>query len=497
MKFSRIDHSFSTGAVTVQARKESRFSRRPHEVESCPRALVEEGPPARASQWRRAAFFVKLDRPMNVADGFRARLLVESSERTSTSLARIRVAAGAAFCLIAALLSLAGETDVGMNFWPLLAYVMVSWALFRRARHGGFWKRLDAYSPLIDVVFIYALQAEALAHREAAEFGAGFTLGLYALLVGLSALSMRRKVVAATAAVSALLLALLQLQAGIHFFGISASVVVLLLAGLGAASVVGELDSVVARLVVNEVRNEEMRRAQSEAETLTDLLVHDMKGPLTGLIGLSEVVASELSGPLQADVKRIEAQGRRLQEMVGDLLAIARLERGVLQSPPEAVDLSALVHSLVEAYGAPARQAGAQIGSAVEPGLSATLHREMVHRLYDNLVLNALDFVRPGGRIEVAAWQKDRELLLAVRNTGEPVPAEARARLFQKGGQSGVRRKQNLGLGLYLCRLVAVAHDGTIGLEEEPGWAASFIAHLPVEPRAIGKDLLATARTAE
>jgi signal transduction histidine kinase len=279
----------------------------------------------------------------------------------------------------------------------------------------------------------------------------------------------------------------------IGWTGIAASGVVLLLVGWGAASFVRELDSVVASLVVNEVRNEDLRRAQSEAETLTDLLVHDMKGPLTGLIGLSEVVASELTGPLQADVKRIEEQGRRLQEMVSDLLAIARLERGVLQSPPEPVDLSALVHSLVEAYGAPARQAGAQIGGSVAPGLSATLHREMVLRLYDNLVLNALDFVRPGGRIEVAAWQQGRELLLAVRNTGEPVPPEARARLFRKGGQSGVRRKQNLGLGLYLCSLVALAHDGTIGLEEEQGWAASFVAHLPVEPRTLPTQILASA----
>ena len=98
-------------------------------------------------------------------------------------------------------------------------------------------------------------------------------------------------------------------------------------------------------------------------------------------------------------------------------------------------------------------------------------------------MLNALDFVRPGGRIEVAAWQDSGELRLAVRNTGEPVPAEARLRLFEKHAATGGRRRHNLGLGLYLCRLVAVAHDGNIELLEEPGWAASFVARLPVEAR--------------
>jgi two-component system sensor histidine kinase KdpD len=66
-----------------------------------------------------------------------------------------------------------------------------------------------------------------------------------------------------------------------------------------------------------------------------------------------------------------------------------------------------------------------------------------------------------------------------------------RTKLFQKGViQRGSRQKHNLGLGLYLCRLVAVAHDGAIALREEPGWATSFVARLPVEARP------ATAETA-
>jgi signal transduction histidine kinase len=107
-------------------------------------------------------------------------------------------------------------------------------------------------------------------------------------------------------------------------------------------------------------------------------------------------------------------------------------------------------------------------------------------------VLNALDFVRPGGKIEVAACQEGAELVLAVRNTGEPVPTQARARLFQKGAvQRGSRQKHNLGLGLYLCRLVAVAHDGSISLRDEPGWATAFVARLPVEVRRVAFDLRA------
>ena len=90
----------------------------------------------------------------------------------------------------------------------------------------------------------------------------------------------------------------------------------------------------------------------------------------------------------------------------------------------------------------------------------------------------------------MTAAQEGAELLLAVRNTGEPVPAEARARLFQKGVvRRGSRQRNNLGLGLYLCRLVAVAHDGSVALREETGWATSFVARLPVEARSVALDL--------
>ena len=430
-------------------------------------------------------------------DASRGRLLTESSTRAFStlrarameSLAKIRAIALGAFCLVAVAFTAAGDVESRAELGPLLAYALSGYLLLRW-RHGGGWREQLTMASMFDVAFMFLLLWSVGPRADSQIFNAGWTLGAFALLVALSALSLRPPLICATAALAFALLAALQMRAGVAWASVAMSGVVLALVAMVSAAVVRELDRLVVRLVVNEVSHEELRRAQGEAETLTHLLVHDMKGPLTGLIGLAEVVASELKGSLQNDVKMIEQQGRRLQAMVGDLLAIARLERGVLNSAPETVDLSALLVSLANAYAASARQAGAQISANVEPGLCAMLHREMIHRFFDNLVLNALDFVRPGGRIEVAAAHEGAELLLAVRNTGEPVPAEARARLFQKGVvRRGSRQRHNLGLGLYLCRLVAVAHDGSVALREETGWATSFVARLPVEARSVAFDL--------
>ena len=424
----------------------------------------------------------------------RGKLLTESSTRAFVALrtrgiatlARIRALTLGGFTLVAIAFSFAGDHESRAELWPLIAYALSGYLLLRWRRVGGWREHLAISSPMFDVAFIFLLLWSVAPWAESQHFNAGWTVGAFALLVGLSALSLRASVISATAALSFVLLAALQLRTGISFANVAMSVVVLALVAMVSVAVVRELDRVVARLVVNEVSHEELRRAQTEAETLTHLLVHDMKGPLTGLIGLAELVASEVTGPLQSDVKMIEQQGRRLQAMVGDLLAIARLERGVLNSAPESVDLSALLVSLANAYTGSARNCGAQISASVDAGLCAMLHREMIHRFFDNLVLNALDFVRPGGRIEVCARQDGRELVLAVRNTGDPVPPEARAKLFQKGViQRGSRQKHNLGLGLYLCRLVAVAHDGNIALRDEPGWATSFVARLPVQAQQV------------
>lgn len=274
------------------------------------------------------------------------------------------------------------------------------------------------------------------------------------------------------------------LEGGPRWLAAALTVLVLGAALLEALAVLRQLDHVFQLLEKAEAQHEELRRAQSEAENLTHLLVHDMKGPLTGLIGLAEVIASELDDPARADVKRIEEQGRRLEAMVTDLLEIARLERGILGSPAEPVDLSVLLTSVAEAYRGRVRQLGAAIEVRVERGLVAPLQHEMIQRFLDNLMLNALDFVAAGGRIELAASGQGAGLVLSVRNTGDPIPPEVRDRLFKKTSVVSRRSRHNLGLGLYFCKLVAVAHDGTIGIEDEEGWAASVVARLPIETRS-------------
>ena len=70
---------------------------------------------------------------------------------------------------------------------------------------------------------------------------------------------------------------------------------------------------------------------------------------------------------------------------------------------------------------------------------------------------------------------------LAVRNTGSTISAEVRPHLFEKFVSDG-RSRQNAGLGLYFCKLVAEAHHGYIDVEESPEWPVGFVVRLPAAP---------------
>jgi signal transduction histidine kinase len=232
--------------------------------------------------------------------------------------------------------------------------------------------------------------------------------------------------------------------------------------------------------------------AQAEAETLSKLVVHDLRNPIAAL---QQFVALALDRLRQARQRGLAApelteagedlqfaveEGQRLEEMVGDLLLIARLETVALQ--PRRLDTP--VRALLEqvAYGAALRAEDRLVAVAVTApsDLLAPIDRDLLRRLLENLVSNALRFVDRGGRLELAAGLEGGQLVLAVRNTGPAVPEEVRPHLFQKHGHGADRQLYNVGLGLYLCRLVAEAHGGSMALAEAPGWAAAFEARLPM-----------------
>lgn len=232
--------------------------------------------------------------------------------------------------------------------------------------------------------------------------------------------------------------------------------------------------------------NAGLRASQAEAEALSAVIVHDLRNPLTSIWANLEEVRNSLPPSNASGREAIDTavgELRRMSDMTGDLLLVTRLENRP-SIPTTTISVDGFLGDLGRAIGPLVRRAGASFEwHRMEDAPARVLADPLsIRRVLDNLLANAVRHVGKGDRVEVAAERDGDHLRLAVRNTGPPVPAEVRACLFDKHTTSGRRGWANVGLGLYMCRLVADQHRGSIALVDRPGWSVSFEVSLPAVP---------------
>ena len=267
-------------------------------------------------------------------------------------------------------------------------------------------------------------------------------------------------------------------------FGVTIALAASRLIGLAAREAEQEWTAVGAERHARELAkvNAALRTTEARKRELTSLIVHDLRNPLVSIWATLDELRNGLPAPDPGHTTIDEAIGelRRINAMTGDLLIAARLED---ESTHDAtvVRVDELLSDVERGLGPVVRKSGAllELRRASDASPTVRVDPSLVRRMLDNLVGNAARHVGPGDRVEVAAEPDGDRLRLAVRNSGPPVPAEVRDRLFEKHATTGLRGGHHVGLGLYMCRLVAERHGGSIALVERLGWNVSFEVTLP------------------
>ena len=229
--------------------------------------------------------------------------------------------------------------------------------------------------------------------------------------------------------------------------------------------------------------------AQREQRELTELIVHDLKAPLMALRTGLEWMRGHL-WPGQDDLADAltdaNAAANRLGAMIGDLLAVSRMDQGNLPLHRQSVRLRNLFDVIVHSYARRAGEKGIELSRAPgddEPEVQAD--PTLLQRVMENLVENALRYTQPNGRICLSAARRPeprtRVVEIAVSNDGPPIPLPERARIFHKfaRGRAEGAVAGSAGLGLYFCKRAIEAHGGAIAVVETPDWPTSFRITLP------------------
>lgn len=238
-------------------------------------------------------------------------------------------------------------------------------------------------------------------------------------------------------------------------------------------------------IVLRDVTQE--RELQESRNLLTEMIVHDLRGPLTAILsGLTLLKVHIDDGSDSPIVKQaLEVSERSLQQMLGlvnSLLSLSKLESGEARLKLEAADLAELVTEIVPIYLAEANSNGIIIETELIEAVPTRLDREMMVRVLSNLIDNALKFTPTGGLVGIRLARRGGQIELQVTDTGPGVPEEYRDRIFDRyaqiPGSSG--RRRGTGLGLAFCKLAVDAHGGRIWVDDNPGGGSIFTLQLPI-----------------
>ncbi len=236
-------------------------------------------------------------------------------------------------------------------------------------------------------------------------------------------------------------------------------------------------------------RNAELEEHQAHKETLTQTLVHDLKNPLTSVIGYLELLEAKASEDQLRMVSRCRTSAERMHRMVLDLLDIAGLEEGKLALQPEPVEALELLRRAIDDAEVAARSRNVEI-LVDDASQDCRIQGDgsVLRRVLDNLLTNALDHSPKDGKVTLRVGAVEEGIEVTIADQGPGIPTEYREQVFEKFSRLDLRGSgitANRGLGLTFCRLAVEAHGGMIWIDDAPGGGALFRTLLPACEAAV------------
>ena len=223
---------------------------------------------------------------------------------------------------------------------------------------------------------------------------------------------------------------------------------------IGGGRELGELGTTLERLAASLRRQDETRRA-----TVADI-THELRGAVSGVVGRAEAARDGVMDA-QVALRQIEEDGRRLGRLVDDVRLLSEAQRPALLIATESVDLAALVRGRLSAFAQRFRLASI----ALEQRLDAVCvdgDPERLTQVVDNLLLNALRYTEPGGRVTVFVRRAGDEAVFEVTDTGIGISQAHLAHIFDRfwrAPEAGRRSIEGTGVGLAIVRDLVLAHS--------------------------------------
>lgn len=231
----------------------------------------------------------------------------------------------------------------------------------------------------------------------------------------------------------------------------------------------------------------EAQEAVRERDAFLSIASHEVKNPLTSLLGRAQLLQRRLgrmsdSARALDDVEIIITQGRRINELLTDLLDVSRLNSGQFSIERTPLDLSALVQHVASAVQltVPTHLIDVRDGSGP---LIVAGDASRLEQVFHNLISNAVKYSPGGGAITIAMSVEDGRARIDVIDAGLGIPAEALPHLFKRFyrvTRDNAQQISGSGIGLYVVKEIVVGHGGTIHAHSAENVGSTFTVRLPL-----------------
>ncbi len=228
-----------------------------------------------------------------------------------------------------------------------------------------------------------------------------------------------------------------------------------------------------------------LERAERARDSLMHMIVHDLRAPLTGIMGSLDVMTILNDDSFNDNTRRLLSNAQRscnsMIEMIGSMLDLNRLESGRMPLEKAEHDIITTIQEAVDLVGELPKRISFKFDHEL-PVMNGYYDSTLIRRVVTNLLSNAIKFTPNEGSVRVVAQQTGEELKVSVSDTGIGIPEAMHEEIFKKYSQSELSENQrpySSGIGLAFCKVAVEVHGGSIGVKSKVKEGSEFYFTIP------------------
>lgn len=232
-------------------------------------------------------------------------------------------------------------------------------------------------------------------------------------------------------------------------------------------------------------RKAETALAEQRKDELVMYLAHDIRTPLTSVIGYLNLLEEEPDMPAEQQAKRVHIaleKAYRLETMINEFFEITRYNSQQITLSKETIDLYYMLVQLSDELSPVFAPRGNTVVLHLAEDLTVEADPEKLARVFSNILKNAASYSYPHTEITISAEKSEHEVIIQFQNSGEDIPSEALEALFDKFYRADKSRSSDTGgtgLGLAIAKEIVVLHGGTISAASK-NHVVTFTISLPL-----------------